>query len=83
MNNILITTTTRDNLGTKLDFYETLNDIEDSDLREMVKMAILGKDWSKGDLWAVNNMCGSERGYAFEGGCTFPYTVEHHVNYVF
>jgi len=87
MNNILIITTTRDNQGCSVAFVNSIDDIKEDDLREMIKQAILEtKNWQKDDLWCIDGMCGSDRGYIFSDYRVYeklPVTVEHIVEYVF
>lgn len=86
MKNILIITTTRDNQGSSVSFVESIDDIVEDDLKEMIKHAILEtKDWEKDDLWCVDGMCGSKRGYVFNDYPVkkLPITVEHIVDYSF
>jgi len=54
MKNILIITTTRDNQGSAVSFVKSIDDIIETDLKEMIKHAILEtKNWEKDDLWSV------------------------------
>ena len=78
MKNILIITTTRDNQGSAVSFVKSIDDIIETDLKEMIKHAILEtKNWEKDDLWSVDGVCGSERGYIFNSYNMTPpvYTV--------
>lgn len=90
--NILIVTTTRDNLGSHIAFIEDINNIQDpeidNDIKEMIINCLNGTSWEKNDLWVDGDMCGSDRGYIFGGNSTLfnnklPVTIEHIINYVF
>jgi len=83
--NILITSTSRDNLGTSYSFYKSLDQIVDMDLQEMIKACIENRVFEKEDLWSSDNgMCGSDRGYVFgETSVVLPITIEHLIDYVF
>lgn len=84
MKRILIITTTRDNQGSAVSLYDSIEDIEE-EYQDMVRAAITGGRYEKDDLWASDGICGSDRGYIFNGATdiTFPMTVDHIIDYVF
>lgn len=88
MNNILIITNTRDNLGSSVSFVKNINDIKDDNHREMIKCCINYDEFKEVDgLWVEDGMCGSNGGYIFNDYVLFdknlPVTIEHIVHYVF
>jgi hypothetical protein len=86
MENILIVTSNKDDLGSSLSFVKDITDITDSVLREMIRNCINGTNWNRGDMWTNDNMCGSDGGYIFGDypllTTNLPIKVEHIVNYV-
>lgn len=90
MNNILIITSGNDNRGTDQSFIQSINDIKEKYLRDMVIACINGTEYeytiNKISYWASDGMCGCDSGgYIFNRiGYTefkFPMTVEHIVDF--
>lgn len=88
MKNILISTNTRDNLGTSLSFVKDIDDITDPILKRMVINCISNIPWAFEDYWVgQSHMCGSDQGYIFNDfrllTKDLPITIDHIVEYVF
>lgn len=89
LKNVLVVTTCRENGGADFAFFPDLTAWDgDPDVLEMLCAVLLGKEFSKNDLWADKggDICGSDRGYIFDGQ-KFPFDlpcqVFHVINYTF